>query len=252
MVQTLRRRDDGIWELLTHRGVTHLSRTVVITVGAGGFEPRKLDLPGLDEMEGQDVFYFVTDLEAFRDRDVLIIGGGDSAVDWALHLGEIARSIALCHRRDKFRAHEGTVKELLSSSCEVNLFWEVRTLHVVDGRLRGVTIYHNKTNEERRLTVDAMILSLGFIADLGPVREWGLEMSGRGIQVNSRMETNLPGVYAAGDVATFDGKLKLIATGYAEAAIAVSQAVHHIRPEMKIQPKYSTNTGVPGAVEGQP
>jgi ferredoxin/flavodoxin---NADP+ reductase len=240
MVQTLRRRDDGVWELLTHRGVTHLSRTVVITVGAGGFEPRKLDLPGLDEMEGQDVFYFVTDLEAFRDRDVLIIGGGDSAVDWALHLGEIARSIALCHRRDKFRAHEGTVKELLSSSCEVNLFWEVRTLHVVDGRLRGVTIYHNKTNEERRLTVDAMILSLGFIADLGPVREWGLEMSGRGIQVNSRMETNLPGVYAAGDVATFDGKLKLIATGTGEVTIAVNYAKTFIDPTAGAFPGHSS------------
>jgi len=104
MVQTLRRREDGIWELVTGRGITHLSRTVVITVGAGGFEPRKLDLPGLDELEGRDVFYFVTDMEAFRDRDVLIIGGGDSAVDWALHLNGIASSIALCHRRDKFRA----------------------------------------------------------------------------------------------------------------------------------------------------
>jgi thioredoxin reductase (NADPH) len=240
MVQTLRRREDGIWELLTHRGITHLSRTVVITVGAGGFEPRKLDLPGLDELEGRDVFYFVTDLEAFRDRDVLIIGGGDSAVDWALHLREIARSIALCHRRDKFRAHEGTVKELLASACEVNLFWEVKALRVEAGRLRGVTIYHNKTNEERDLTVDTMILSLGFIADLGPVREWGLEMSGRGIQVNSRMETNLPGVYAAGDVATFDGKLKLIATGTGEVTIAVNHAKTFIDPTAGAFPGHSS------------
>lgn len=240
MVQTLRRREDGIWELVTNRGITHLSRTVVITVGAGGFEPRKLDLSGLDELEGRDVFYFVTDLEAFRDRDVLIIGGGDSAVDWALHLNGIASSIALCHRRDKFRAHEGSVKELLASACEVNLFWEVKALRVEDGRLRGVTIYHNKTNEERDLTVDAIILSLGFIADLGPVKEWGLEMSGRGIHVNSRMETNLPGVYAAGDVATFDGKLKLIATGTGEVTIAVNYAKTFIDPTAGAFPGHSS------------
>ena len=122
----------------------------------------------------------------------------------------------------------------------MNLFWEVRTLHVEDGRLRGVTIYHNKTNEERKLTVDAMILSLGFIADLGPVREWGLEMSGRGIQVNSRMETNLPGVYAAGDIATFDGKLKLIATGTGEVTIAVNYAKTFIDPTAGAFPGHSS------------
>src|SRR5262249_29856052 len=106
-VQLLQRRDDGLWEMTTDLGTAHLSKTVVITVGAGGFAPRKLDLPGLKELEGRSVFYFVTDLEAFRDKNVLIIGGGDSAVDWALHLEGIATSLTLCHRRDKFRAHEG-------------------------------------------------------------------------------------------------------------------------------------------------
>jgi len=119
-------------------------------------------------------------------------------------------------------------------------------------RLRGGIICHNKREEEGPWTVDAMGHSLGFIADLGPIKEWGLEMEKGSIKVNSRMETNLPGIYSAGDVATFDGKLKLIATGFAEAAVAVAQAVHEIRPEVKIQPKYSTNTGVPGAVAGQP
>src|SRR5438876_419243 len=172
-VQTLRRREDQIWELCTDVGALHLSKTVVITVGAGGFAPRRLDLPGLRDLEGRDVFYFVTDLEVFRDRDVLIIGGGDSAVDWALHLEGIAKSLTLCHRRDKFRAHEGSIKELLSSSCEVNLFWEVKALHIEDERLRGVTIFHNKTGEERELGVDEMILSLGFHADLGPIQDRG-------------------------------------------------------------------------------
>jgi thioredoxin reductase len=240
-VQQLHRRDDGLWAMTTDLGTLHLSKTVVITVGAGGFAPRKLDLTGLKELEGRNVFYFVTDLEAFRDRDVLIIGGGDSAVDWALHLEGIANSLALCHRRDRFRAHEGSVKELLNSSCEVNLFWEVKTLHVAAGDLRGVTIFHNKTGEERDLKVDAIILSLGFIADLGPIRQWGLEMEGSGIKVNSRMETNLPGVYAAGDVATFDGKLKLIATGTGEVAVAVNYAKTFIDPTARAFPGHSSD-----------
>ena len=239
-VQTLRRREDQIWELCTDVGALHLSKTVVITVGAGGFAPRRLDLPGLRDLEGRDVFYFVTDLEVFRDRDVLIIGGGDSAVDWALHLEGIAKSLTLCHRRDKFRAHEGSIKELLSSSCEVNLFWEVKALHIEDERLRGVTIFHNKTGEERELGVDAMILSLGFHADLGPIREWGLEIEKGAINVNSRMETNLPGVYAAGDVAAYDGKLKLIATGTGEVAVAVNYAKTFIDPTARAFPGHSS------------
>ncbi len=240
-VQDLRRRADGIWALTTDVGAVHLSKTVVLTVGAGGFAPRKLDLVGVKELEGRDVFYFVTDLEAFRDRDVLIIGGGDSAVDWALHLEGIARSLALCHRRDKFRAHEGSVKELHNSSCEVNLFWETKALRVENERLGGVTIFHNKTGEERELAVNTIILSLGFIADLGPIKTWGLEMAGGGIQVNSRMETNLPGVYSAGDVATYDGKLKLIATGTGEVAVAVNYAKTFIDPAARAFPGHSSD-----------
>jgi ferredoxin/flavodoxin---NADP+ reductase len=240
-VEGLQRREDGIWELTTDRGTAHLSKTVVITAGAGGFAPRKLDLPGLTELEGRSVSYFVTDLEAFRDKDVLIIGGGDSAVDWALHLDGIANSLALCHRRDRFRAHEGSVKELLNSSCEVNLFWEVKALHKQNGELTGVTIYHNKGNEERDLKIDAIILSLGFIADLGPIKTWGLEMEGGGIKVNSRMETNLPGVYSSGDIATFDGKLKLIATGTGEVAIAVNYAKTFIDPKARAFPGHSSD-----------
>jgi ferredoxin/flavodoxin---NADP+ reductase len=240
-VEGLQRREDGIWELTTDRGTTHFSKTVVITAGAGGFAPRKLDLPGLTELEGRSVSYFVTDLEAFRGKDVLIIGGGDSAVDWALHLEGIANSLTLCHRRDRFRAHEGSVKELLNSSCEVNLFWEVKALHKQNGELTGVTIYHNKGNEERDLKVDAIILSLGFIADLGPIKTWGLEMEGGGIKVNSRMETNLPGVYSSGDIATFDGKLKLIATGTGEVAIAVNYAKTFIDPKARAFPGHSSD-----------
>jgi thioredoxin reductase (NADPH) len=241
LVQTLRRRDDGLWELTTHRGSVHLTKTVVITVGAGGFEPRKLDLPGLEELEGRSVFYFVTDTEVFRDRNVLIVGGGDSAVDWALHLEGIAKSLALCHRRDRFRAHEGSVKELLNSSCEVNLFWEIKALHVEHEHLKGVTLFHNKTGEERELSIDTLILSLGFHADLGPIKQWGLEMEGGGIKVNSRMETNLPGVYAAGDVTTYDGKLKLIATGTGEVAVAVNYAKTFIDPSARAFPGHTSN-----------
>lgn len=240
-VQQLHRREDGIWELRTDRGVAHRSKTVVITVGAGGFSPRKLELPGLEELEGRSIHYFVTDTEVFRDQSVLIVGGGDSAVDWALHLEGIAKRLALCHRRDRFRAHEGSVKELLASSCDLHLFWEVKALHTENGRLTGATIFHNKTGEEQELPVDALILSLGFHADLGPIKGWGLEMQGSSIKVSSRMETNLPGVYAAGDVATYDGKLKLIATGTGEVTIAVNYAKTLIDPAARAFPGHSSD-----------
>jgi thioredoxin reductase (NADPH) len=224
----------------TDVGKIHLSRTIVIAAGAGGFAPLKLELAGLKELEGRDVFYFVKSLEAFQDRDVLIIGGGDSAVDWALALQGIAKSLRLCHRRDKFRAHEGTVNQLLTSPCEVNLFWEVKELHTEGERLRGATIYHNKTNEERALEVNSIILSLGFVADLGPIKEWGLAMEKGSILVNSRMETSLPGIYAAGDVATYDGKLKLIATGTGEITVAVNYAKTFIDPTARAFPGHSS------------
>jgi ferredoxin/flavodoxin---NADP+ reductase len=230
--------DDQLIRLRTDRG-EHWSRAIVLAVGIGAFAPKKLELPEIDRLEGHGIYYFVKEKELFAGKRVLIVGGGDSAVDWALMLKDIARRVTLIHRRDQFRAHPQSVEELLSSPVEVRCFYELKAVHGGD-RLEGVTIFHNKTGEESDYKVDALILSLGFQADLGPVKQWGLAIENNAIRVNDRMETNLPGVYAAGDAVTHSGKLKLITTGQGEAAIAVNFASTYINPASKAFPGHSS------------
>jgi thioredoxin reductase (NADPH) len=239
-VTELDRREDGTWQLTTDAGDVHLSRTVVIAGGPGGFTPRKLALPRIREFEGRGIQYFVKDLQAFAGKRLLIVGGGDSALDWTESLEPIAAKITLIHRRDRFRAHESSVKRLLASSVDVLLFWELQAVHGRD-RVEGATIFDNRSGETMELEVDAIIFSLGFVADIGPIRNWSLELEGNAIVVNSRMETNLPGVYAAGDIATYPGKLKLIATGVGEVAIAVNHAKTFIDPRARAFPGHSTD-----------
>lgn len=150
-------------------------------------------------------------------------------------LKDSAKKVMLIHRRDRFRAHAQSVQELLASPVELRLFYEVKAVHG-SAELEGVTIFHNKTGEETHVKVDALILSLGFVADLGPIKQWALAIENNAITVNERMETNLPGVYAAGDAVTHPGKLKLITTGQGGAAIAVNFAATHINPEAKAFP----------------
>jgi thioredoxin reductase (NADPH) len=186
----------------------------------------------------------------------VIIGGGDSACDWAINLLDTAGSVTLVHRREAFRAHEVTVKEIMDAAAAGKV--DVKTPYQVkdvsgNGQVERITIFHSENEDEiHELDCDAVLLQLGFKTALGPLKKWPLEVEKGSIKVDSLMRTSMEAVWAAGDITIFDGKLKLIATGFAESAIAVAQAVHHIRPDTKIQPKYSTNTGVPGSVEGQP
>jgi thioredoxin reductase (NADPH) len=230
--------DDQLIRLQTDKG-EHWSRAVVLAVGIGAFAPKKLELPEIDRLEGRGIYYFVKEKEQFAGKRVLIVGGGDSAVDWALMLKDIARQVTLIHRRDQFRAHPQSVQELLASSVEVKCFYELKAVHG-GNHLKDVTIFHNKTGEESDYKVDALILSLGFQADLGPVKQWGLAIENNAIKVNDRMETNLPGVYAAGDAVTHPGKLKLITTGQGEAAVAVNFASTYINPDSKAFPGHSS------------
>jgi thioredoxin reductase (NADPH) len=241
--------EDDVVVLHTDAAGDLRSRAVVIAGGHGAFEPKRLPVTEVDlgPWEGRGVHYLVAEKQAFAGRRVAIVGGGDSALDWVVNLVDVAERVHLIHRRDGFRAHEATVRQVLDhvdlGRVDLHVPYTVRQLEgngsVERLRLDGPA--------PRELEIDALLLQLGFSTKLGPLREWGLEIAKGAIVVDPLMRTNLPQVWACGDITTFDGKLKLIATGFAEAAVAVAQAVHSFRPEMKIQPKYSTNTGVPAA-----
>ena len=224
--------------LRTNRG-EHRSRTVLITAGVGVFSPRKLPNPGLERFEGKGLAYYVTQPHLYRDKSVLIVGGGDSAVDWANHLSAIAQRVTLIHRRDQFRAHEASVAQLKESKVDVRLFCELKTVHGGD-TVEEAVLLNTQTRQEETIPVDAVLAYLGFVVDLGPIKRWGLALDKEGIVVNSRMETNLPGVYSAGDIASYPGKVKLIATGFGEAATAVCNAATYIHPEMSLFPGHSS------------
>jgi len=248
-VQTLDRISENGEELLavtTSAGTTYLSRALVITAGHGAFEPRKLGIEGIDEWEGKGLHYFVREKDVFRDRTCVIVGGGDSALDWVLGLQDTARHpIAVVHRRERFRALESSVNEAkeLESQGRVRILvpCEVREIRG-DGHIAAVTIENVSTNEHFDVECDALITLLGFHSHLGAIADWGLELEGkRQIKIDpTTCETNLPRVYAAGDVAGYPGKITLITIGMGEAAIAANNAVAQIRGE-KVQPKYSTD-----------
>ncbi len=227
--------------MLEGTGGTHLSKTAIICCGIGAFSPNKLDAPGVGGLEGKGVFYSVADKNYFRGKRVMVVGGGDTAVDWVLTMRDWAKEVMLIHRRDVFRAHERSVTELMSSDIKLRLFYELREVHGAD-HIEGVTIQSNKTGEESYIPIDAVIVNIGFKADLGSIAKWGLETKERSIKVNSRMETNLPGVYSAGDIADLEDsvKLNLIATGFAQAAAAVNQAKHYIDKSEPVQPLWSS------------
>ena len=237
-VQELRHEGERHIRLVTDAGEHH-TRAVIITAGIGTFRPRKLPGPTLARFEGRGLAYFVREVAEYRDRDLLIIGGGDSALDWALNLEGITRQTILIHRRDRFRAHEDSVKKLHESSVVVKTFFELKDI-LGEDRVDGAVVYDNRTKAEENLSVDAVLACLGFHSTLGPLKSWGLELDDDAITVNTKMETNLPGVYGAGDIVTFPGKLKLIATGFGEAATAVNNAAAHINPGTKVFPGHSS------------
>jgi thioredoxin reductase (NADPH) len=242
-VEQLERINENTIRLRTDKGTEYLTRTVIITTGAGAFKPNKLPLATMHPYEGQFLHYFVKDKSQFAGKKVVIVGGGDSAMDWVMMLNGIAAEVHLVHRRDVFRAHEDSVEKVLAmTNVPKHLFNEIKDFTLnADGSLATVTIENSKTQERQTIQADHVIALLGFVADVGPIKNWGLELKGNSVVVNGKMETNLQGVYAAGDITQFDGKLKLIATGVGEAAIAVNGAKHAIDPTARMQPAHSTS-----------
>ncbi len=239
-VTTLVKRPDQIFELTTEKGLKHYCRAVVLALGMGSFTPKKHPNPDIVPYEGKGVHYGVLSLEPFKNKRVLIVGGGDSAVDWALMLEPLASQVTLIHRRDEFRAHETSVEKLKKSKVDVKLWYELRTIKG-EGHVQEAVIYENHTNQDESLPVEFVVMNFGFQASLSFLKDWGLVLEKNKIPVNQKMETNIPGIYAAGDIATHPGKLDLIATGFAEGATAVNFAKTYINPNEKASPGHSSS-----------
>lgn len=231
--------DDG-YVIKTASGQEYPTRTVIISAGAGAFSPTKIGVGREEEFHGKGIHYGVKDKSVFAGKTLAIVGGGDSAFDWCLNLEETAGKITLVHRRDVFKAHEDSIEKVKASSVEMKIWYAIKELHGED-TLTGVTLEHTQTKEQEHFPCDAVIVNIGFKSSLGPIKDWGLEIVKNQIQVDAHYETNLPGVFAVGDVCTFDGKLKLIATGVGEAATAVCFAKTYIDPEAKLFPGHSSD-----------
>jgi thioredoxin reductase (NADPH) len=229
------------------------TRAIVIAAGIGAFSPRRLPQAVAHPWYGRGIFDVVTDPEAYRGQRIVIIGGGDTAFDWAHQLLGRAAAITLVHRSDRFRAHAATVAEVQRAVTEgraaLHTFHELHDIVSDNGRLTGVVLVDKKSKSQRKVDCDVILPMLGYVSNLGALTEWGLTLEKEEIVVNSCMETGRPGIYAAGDVTTFPGKLKLIASGFGEAATAVNQAVHWIYPEKKVTPGHSSNMAIFGQTD---
>ncbi len=229
------------------------SRAIVIAAGIGAFTPRRLPQGCAEPWYGRGIYDVVLNPDDYRGKRVVIIGGGDSAFDWAQQLLDRADRVTLVHRSDRFRAHGATVADVQRAAAagraDVYTFHELLDIEGNDERLTGIVIRETKTKVTRAVPCDVVLPMLGYKSDLGELLNWGLTLENDEIVVNSRMETGRPGVYAAGDVTTYPGKLKLIATGFGEAASAVNEAVHWIYPEKKVAPGHSSNMAIFGQTD---
>lgn len=239
-VEKLEKQEDGTFKLTTNKEV-HYSKTIIITAGNGAFQPRRLELESAAQYERKNLYYFIEDLNQFAGQKVVVFGGGDSAVDWALMLEPIAEKVSIVHRRDKFRAHEHSVENLYNSKVDVKTPYVPAELIGDESGIKQVVLETVNGEEKVTLDVDAVICNYGFVSSLGPIKEWGLDIEKNSIVVNSKMETNIPGIYAAGDICTYEGKVKLIACGFGEAPTAVNNAKAFIDPKAKIQPLHSSS-----------
>ena len=231
--------DDGRPCLTLFDGETIHCGAVLITGGLGSFTSRPL--PAADAFHGDGLVYFVPHLDDLAGHDVVIVGGGDSAFDWALALSPLAKSVTLVHRRDKFRAHASTVSRVQALPVEIIVNAEVSQI-LGEGRVTGCVVTP-KGGEPRKLPADTVVAALGFTADLGPLTTWGLDISKRHITVDTTTATNLPRVFAAGDISDYPGKVRLIAVGFGEAATAVNNAAIAIDPSAHLFPGHSSDAG---------
>lgn len=232
-------KEDGIFKITTNVQ-EHYARTIIISAGNGAFKPRTMNLPDEEKYENINLHYKVTNINDFAGKEVVVFGGGDSAVDWALMLEKTAAKVTIVHRRDRFRAHEHSVNQLKESSVNI-LTPFVPSQLIGQSKLESVVVKNVKTNEEIELNADHFIVNYGYVSNLGPINNWGLKIEKNSIVVNYRQETNIPGIYAVGDIATYPGRVNLIATGFGEAPVAVSNAKVFINPDESLHTAHSTS-----------
>ena len=245
MASALKRLDDGRWQLSSDAGTEIIARAIVIAAGGGSFVPKRPPIAGIDAYEGSSVFYAVRKMEEFRDRDVLIAGGGDSALDWTLNLAPLARSVTLVHHRDGFRATQHSVNQMreLAAQGKVNFHVaSVKALHGEVGKLEAVTLA-GADKKEWRHACDRFLPFFGLTMKLGPIAEFGLNLHENLIAVDTaKFESEVPGLFAIGDINTYPGKLKLILSGFHEAALMAQAAFHICRPNEKLRFQYTTSS----------
>ncbi len=245
MVETLAREADGRFRLTTDAGVTFLGKVVVVAAGGGSFQPKRPPVPGIEPYEGKSVFYSVRRMEDYRDHDLLVVGGGDSALDWTLNLQPLAKSLTLLHRRDDFRAAPDSVNKMraLVEAGKIKLaLGQVSGLKGEGGQVTHATV-KDKDGKESDLACTRILPFFGLTMKLGPVANWGLNLEENLVPVDTaKFETSEPGIFAIGDINTYAGKLKLILCGFHEAALMAQAAVHIVFPEKKIVFQYTTSS----------
>ncbi len=244
-VTLVARREDGRFDLETSAGTHFITKTIFIAAGVGSFQPRTIKVDGIDAFEGSQLFYRVKDPARFAGRNIVICGGGDSALDWALNLQEKAESVILLHRRDDFRAAPASVakmKALCDDYAMQLVIGQVSGFETKDGKLAEIKVT-GADGVTRRLPLDDLLVFFGLSPKLGPIAEWGLDIERKQLKVDTeKFETNVPGIFAVGDINVYPGKKKLILSGFHEAALAAFGAAPYIFPDKKIHMQYTTTS----------
>lgn len=249
-VERIARGPDGRFAVETSKGTRIDARAILIAAGVGAFGPNRPPIPGIEAFEGKSVFYLVKRRDDHRGKRVVIAGGGDSAVDWALSLAEVAAKVMVVHRRPKFRAAPDSAAKLTrlaaEGAIELVVPYQLAGLSGTEGRIKEV-IVTSLEGEEKRLAADVLLPFFGLAMSLGPVADWGLNLEHNRVTVDpATCATNVDGIFAVGDIATYPGKLKLILSGFAEAALAAHAIYPLVHPDQELHFEYSTTTGVPG------
>ena len=245
MIQTVEKIGDPLFRVTTDAGQVFETKVVIIAAGGGSFQPKRPPVPGIEAYEGKSVHYAVRKMETFRDKDILIVGGGDSALDWTLNLHPIAKSMTLLHRRDDFRAAPHSVEQMRALVRDGKMqmkLGQITSLEGADGQLTGAMVKGND-NATFKIDCNTMLPFFGLTMKLGPVADWGIKLENNLIPVEtSAFETNVPGIFAIGDINTYPGKLKLILSGFHEGALMSQKAHRYIYPDKRLVFQYTTSS----------